>query len=530
MVPTKTPVAPLNFSPEEIEKMRTDAAFVAANEAPVLAPEGLAVPQPQPQPAPMPQPDPQPVLSQVGGVVPVREVNNTSTSFGKLSPEYKQAMGEQEAAIAGQEAAIDRETKIAEKAAQEKAVAAQQRLKEEQQLETQRKAVEEESAAAIKTAEAAHDEKVKAVEKFGFKSLWAEATTARKAIATLGLVLGTIGAAMQARGGQTNAQNQAFNSLMRLEEDNHQRQKDQLAKMKDEVIMARTGIQDAREARDYASSQLEVKRAAIFRRIETALDARIAEIGTEAAAASAAGLKAELQTKAAEAKLRHLEPTIKKVEVTKQEVLERLKPTEGLSEALQDQAKSFRTTFAPEIKAISEAQQNLGTTSQLEEQLREAVAKNNSVLMQQVMLRISTAANEGRLTDADGKRLMDTIGDYGQQAKDFFSKGAKGIPSAETVQQTLAALSSNSKSHRRVMVGQREELIKRAGTIYPTEVIEAVVPNPASYSERLGQSQGKGKPRLSDKDDEEASLFLKNNPNHPRAQMVADALKARKKL
>ncbi len=144
--------------------------------------------------------------------------------------------------------------------------------------------------------------------------LFADKTTPEKIRGALGLVLAGIGDAMgkaaAVRVGQSTA---GWDSVSKIIDMDLTRQRENIKKLDDNVVMARTGVKNAQDARDLLLAQVDQRGAVAFKRVELMAQARLAAQGKDAA-----GIKTSLdelgwQEKGNERKLASVSPLINHV-------------------------------------------------------------------------------------------------------------------------------------------------------------------------------------------------------------------------
>lgn len=107
--------------------------------------------------------------------------------------------------------------------------------------------------------------------------------------AKIGLALGAFGAGLSAAGGM-NTGNVAQQQLNKLIDDDFQKQRANIEKVKDSVAMARTGVLDAREAKQTLLQDVNAKEAAMWKTVELQGVAQLKAFGKQQADIDANGL------------------------------------------------------------------------------------------------------------------------------------------------------------------------------------------------------------------------------------------------
>lgn len=138
-------------------------------------------------------------------------------------------------------------------------------------------------------------------------SLFADSTTAQEAIRSVGMIFAGLGDALNARYGVRS------DTLGGIIEADLQRQREKIAKLKDNVLMARTGAKDATDARALALAEVDAKGAGFMSRLEAMTKARMSALkaGDQGQIAAQNAL-AEIQSKKLEFQQRALAPLTEK--------------------------------------------------------------------------------------------------------------------------------------------------------------------------------------------------------------------------
>jgi len=210
---------------------------------------------------------------------PLLDTSTTSTTTEKLSkPQLEDfaaldKLGHQQQAAQGKLAADQvKNAEVEQQSAQEQAAAAQA------QQEARAAAIEE-AQRRRQEAEVIYQQKLDAFNKQDFHSFFSNRGAASEVLADVGVALGAFGAGF--KGGR----NEALQLLNARVAQDFDVQKAQIEKAKDSVVMAKTGIQDADEARKVALEDLDIKQAAAMTAIKTRLEAgKAAQLGSTAAA------------------------------------------------------------------------------------------------------------------------------------------------------------------------------------------------------------------------------------------------------
>lgn len=227
----------------------------------------------------------------------------TSTTSGvRQTPDLKNASLESRAAAAtakdaraqGVEAEQQRLEGGQDLAHQNAELAAKRREAEEAQ-QRDMQSLQERHDQAEATSKAQVEQAQKAIKEFKFRDYWDGKSGATRVGSALAVALGAFGA------GLTKTPNYALQVLEKEMDDDHRTQVDNLGKLKDEEVMERTGLADARQARQQAIAGLNMKYAGGLRVISSQLEEAAAKSADQnygkAVAASVAKLKEDAATK-----------------------------------------------------------------------------------------------------------------------------------------------------------------------------------------------------------------------------------------
>lgn len=129
---------------------------------------------------------------------------------------------------------------------------------------------------------------------FKLKDYWADKSGFQHAISALGVALGAFGS------GLTKTPNYALQILDKKMDDDHRNQVDQLNKLSDDEMQARTGLQDSQKARALALANVDVGHADRLKLVAAKLEERSATADDLNYKNTLAAKAAELRQKAAE--------------------------------------------------------------------------------------------------------------------------------------------------------------------------------------------------------------------------------------
>lgn len=105
-------------------------------------------------------------------------------------------------------------------------------------------------------------------------ALFADAKTGELAKKSFGLLLAGIGDALSAYGAAKTGRGTPTHSFAEIVDYDLQRQREKIAKLKDNQVIAMTGVKDAERAREIAMAALDAKGAGFMKRLESFAEAR----------------------------------------------------------------------------------------------------------------------------------------------------------------------------------------------------------------------------------------------------------------
>lgn len=239
---------------------------------PDLGPSLAAAAQMQQQAAPIPAGPFQPTVIPGGKGQPSRIVNKEMSREERGALEALRSNFEAQQDTARREAGLNQQNALAEAdAAGEAAVGAAEHARH----------VGDTLDARDRSIEAAQAQQQAAFDRYramDFRDFWADKSTGQKVVAGISLALGALGGALSGQ------QNLAFETIQNAIRRDFEIQKARIDKAHDDVIMARTGVMDAVEARKVALSDLEVREAAATQATAAKYAAMKARQGVPAAA------------------------------------------------------------------------------------------------------------------------------------------------------------------------------------------------------------------------------------------------------
>lgn len=262
--------------------------------APAAAPPPI-VPPPVVPGAPAPA-----VAAQTPHLVTDTKTTTSTTSGVRQTPDLKAAMLGSKAAV--QEGKDARAASV--EAEQQRLEGGQPLVHETAEQATKRRELEERQQREMEGLQARHDlaessakqqvqESQKAIKDFQFHDFWDGKSGARRVGSALSVALGAYGA------GLTKTANFALQILEKEMDDDHRNQVAKLGKLKDEEVMARTGLADARQARQQALAGLSLKYAGGLRLISAQLEEAAAKSNDQNFAKGVAAQVAKLREDAA---------------------------------------------------------------------------------------------------------------------------------------------------------------------------------------------------------------------------------------
>jgi len=210
--------------------------------------------------------------------LPSKETHRTQPGdqWSTLSPEQSTNVAQEQALtqqkledIAGPERQlIDQQAAIHAEAARAKAAGMEQQARERERRD-------QETAADLSLYKNRLEGAYKNAQSAPAASLFADGTTGEKVMRGVGLAMAGLGDAIRDAGAARMGRGPGPSTFMNLIEMDLQRQREHIAKLKDEVLMARTGVQDATKAREVALAEVDAKGAGFMKRIEGWMNARM---------------------------------------------------------------------------------------------------------------------------------------------------------------------------------------------------------------------------------------------------------------
>lgn len=273
----------------EMELWRQQQAAQAASN-PILAsmgpaaqvpgptmPPGLSASTPMPEPA-APAPVEAPSAHPATSSRPILDTKSTSQTSEKLSEVQQEDFAQLDKIRTDEQAATKQLTADKVKDAGLEQKAADDMAQAQLEAQAQKAAAIQQAQERRAQAEGAYQQKLEAFNGKEFHSFWSGRPAAAEILADIGVALGAFGAS--GRG-----QNEALQILNGRVQQDFDVQKAQIEKAKDSVLMAKTGIADADQARQVAMEDLDIKRNAAMEAIKARLVAgKSAQLGDRAKA------------------------------------------------------------------------------------------------------------------------------------------------------------------------------------------------------------------------------------------------------
>lgn len=207
-----------------------------------------------------------------------QHVTTHGLEYGTLSPEQQQNFDQRGALEQQQADTIERERK---QQAQADAIDAQHKRyagEAMQAIEDEKSRRSGELQKSIGTWQNRLEGAYQKAQSAPAPSLFADSTTSEKAMRGFGLMMAGIGDALTAYGAARTGRGVPTHSFADIVDYDLGRQREKIAKLKDDVITARTGVKDAQDARQVAMAELDAKGAGFMKRLEAMAAARLASL------------------------------------------------------------------------------------------------------------------------------------------------------------------------------------------------------------------------------------------------------------
>lgn len=288
---------------------------------------------------------------------------SSSTSGGtteekQLSDEQRKALeqraavtGEQIAATGEQRAQKEREAAVAKEFADQEATTAEQQAAAHEQALAESGKMISDARARAQVSQARYDAAPA-------PSLFKSGDTWHNALKGVFLGLGGLGDAMTKaaylRVGKTAPQVDTVGDIINRDLES---QKEHIAQLKDSVVMARTGIQDAYTARQQMLADVDLKGVAAYSKLEKLMRARLAALGMSAPEIEQHQQILALKEKQAEGQAKYVEPLVtsisKKFETTKKGSGEETNRTGGAGAMKATEAAMEAVPLADAYKVVA---------------------------------------------------------------------------------------------------------------------------------------------------------------------------------
>ena len=237
-----------------------------------------------------------------------------STSYGALDPRQV-AAGEDLDRLTDDKIAL--EAQRLEQAKRTRQIETERANDEAKTAETHaaaREKVLESTAADIAAARDRLRAKQDEYDKMTPASLFGGQGTAGQIAMSIGLAMGAYSDAVKASAAIRLQRDAGASTVDGIIKNSFDRQRENAARVKDSVAMARTGIQDANEARAELLADIDLKEASAYKVAERMTKARLASQGMSAEQIASDANVVALNEKRKEAQLKRLEPLTQKIE------------------------------------------------------------------------------------------------------------------------------------------------------------------------------------------------------------------------
>lgn len=343
------------------------------------------------------------------------------------------------------------------------------RVQEEQQAED-RKLVENQNA-LIKKAESEYDAAVKERQGMKFSSLLSRMSTGKKALVAVLQAFGGLAGGMQGTG-----RNAATEALREAIKDDFEVQRQRIEDAKEKVLTARTGIADARQAKQAALSDLARDHQATLMKVKAMYQKSIAQTAGAAADAQAATEMAAIDRDIAQLRVQGLGPIVDDITRTTQRARVQQATTAGM-DMIQNAQKLLTGERAdPEAKSAYAASEKARQMLSLRQQLNDAIAKGNEFAKANVPRLVAQAINGGVLSDTEGEAIMGAAGGVFSRAGEKLSLFWSGTPSDDQLKRIGGTIDGMYDAAATRANTARSNVVGRLGQIIPAPVLDIVLP------------------------------------------------------
>lgn len=506
-------------------------AVVDARAAKKAAAEGpLAEAPPEEQAAPAPAADPafsvpyDPAAAGVGGGVTSQLVNagSRTTEQGQLSAEQKANMAEQKALVPKLIENEERRDALAKEQAIQAANAAEYKALLLKKREEQIAQVDLKANEAIEKAKANYQAEVakKKAAREGIREYWSEQPRGNQVIAALLVMANAIVR------GATGQASDALATYQNISKEDRERKLQAVEAMSEDVAIAATGIQDAKEAKIQLRQDVMAKSQALEEKAAAQVESVALSNGVQLADIQKNANINAIKQNALQIEQQGLAPTTKRISDTRNSFVEHI-TTGGAAgadpvKATEDLNKIWKDD--PEKGLHDDAVKAGGNARKLLAGLDDATKAGGSALGL-YMTNMASAAQTGVLSDKDMARAM------GNEYKSLFQRTKEGVEQyvggklpASTIKSIRLMLADKAQASGKDIEKYQRSLIEKAGRL---GLDPGRAANLLGNSEvRITPEQQQGPPLTPEKVAEFKAL-IKADPKNPKAQQLAMQLAAR---
>lgn len=218
---------------------------------------------------------------------PAREFRKTTpgVEYGVLNPAQKTNLAENDALTQQQMDDITGPGRqLRDQRAGLDAQAAAEQAAEAARIAQEREQADQRTAADLSTWKNRLEGAYKDAQTVPSPRLFADGSTAENVLRGVGLALAGLGDGIRDASAARQGRGPGPSTFFRLIDMDLQRQREHIGKLKDNVLMARTGAQDAQTARGIALAEIDAKGAGIMKRLEGVAKARLGQLNRGALA------------------------------------------------------------------------------------------------------------------------------------------------------------------------------------------------------------------------------------------------------
>jgi hypothetical protein len=339
-------------------------------------------------------------------------------------------------------------------------------------------------------------------------ALFADKSTPDKILSGIGLALAGLGDAIGTRAliasRQTGGLDQ-FNSVPKLIEADLQRQRENLSKLNDRIVMAKTGLGDAQAARAQLLAEIDQRGAVAYKRADQVAAARLAAQGVPAAEIKSKLDQLGWEQKSEDAKLASVSPLVNHVtETQKSDTTREFSDTKNINEKPTqatvptvvtdrlsgrdlpvDPARTDARQHNAAVAKLAAANTILATTNDLLSEVEKNGPATNETIAKflggpQVQAKLT--ADVQRIHSAYAASKGESTGAYNQ---DQLSSALPPPPSSADIRPgAAAAWLAKVKSMRDEQLVNRAEALAAAG-VPPQEINRTMGPAKNAHTDRL---------------------------------------------